>query len=164
MHISYDPSVSKTSEKISTPCCEKCRIFCSMLTSYETLMIADRIEDCRNTLNGLFDCFQCMIMIRNKRVTVHDCFDGSAEFFSKCFFFVLTSDDAMTAESSETPRISERTSSKVRTVHEFCSWLEPRSVLRFESSGVLAKTQSTRHHSGGLYRVISFNTSDMHAH
>ena len=118
-------------------------------------MIAVRIEKCRNTSNGLFDCFQCMIMIRNKRVTVHDCFDGSAEFFSKCYYF-LTSDDAMTAESSETPRISERTSSKVRPVHEFCSWLEPGSVLGFESSGVLAKTLSTRRHSGGVYRVIFF--------
>ena len=50
----------------------------------------------------------------------------------------------MTAEASVTPRTSEPTSSNVRTVHEFL----PRMSQRFESSGVLAKTQSTCHHSG----------------
>ena len=36
---------------------------CSVLRSHKTLMAADRIEDCHNTLSGQFDCFQCMVTI-----------------------------------------------------------------------------------------------------
>ena len=57
---------------------------------------------------------------------------------------VFISSCPMTAEASVTPRKSERTSSKVRTVHEFLAGMSQ----RFESSRLLAKTQSTRHHSG----------------